>query len=123
MGAARRRAPALEPLRAPPRQDGDRRGPECARERTRVRRAVPGLRAGAAPATYALVALNVAAFVAELVGGGNAGSLEGGGRVIHDAGLRGPEVADGEWWRIVTAGVLPAGPPPNPPHKLALLIL
>src|SRR5919109_3538368 len=93
------------------------RCPECARQRTRVRRVAPALRAGAAPATYALIALNVAAFVAELVGGGSAGSLEGGGRVIHDAGLRGPEVADGEWWRIVTAGFLRAGPPHTALHK------
>jgi membrane associated rhomboid family serine protease len=29
--------------------------------------------------------------------------------VIHDAGLNGPAVADGDWWRIVTAGFLHAG--------------
>ena len=99
------------------------RCPECARQRTRVRRVAPALRAGAAPATYALIALNVAAFVAELVGGGSAGSLEGGGRVIHDAGLRGPEVADGEWWRIVTAGFLHAGPLHIALNMFALFIL
>jgi membrane associated rhomboid family serine protease len=99
------------------------RCPECARERTRARRAAPALRAGAAPATYALIAVNVAAFLAELAGGGSAGSFEGGGRVIHDAGLRGPEVANGEWWRIVTAGFLHAGPLHIALNMFALFIL
>ena len=84
------------------------RCPECARERTQVRRIGTGLRTGAAPATYALIAINVAAFVVELVGGG-AAAIQGGGTVIHDAGLNGPAVAGGDWWRIVTAGFLHAG--------------
>ena len=37
-----------------------------------MRRVGGGLRAGAAPATYALIAINVAAFLAELAGGGAA---------------------------------------------------
>jgi membrane associated rhomboid family serine protease len=84
------------------------RCPECARDRTQVRRVGGGLRAGAAPATYALIAINVAAFLVELAGGG-AASIGGGGTVIHDAGLSGPQVADGEVWRIVTSGFLHAG--------------
>lgn len=85
------------------------RCPECARERTRVRRISPGLRAGAAPATYALIAVNVAAFLAELATGANAGVGRGGGSVIDHAALYGPAVAGGDWWRIVTAGFLHAG--------------
>jgi membrane associated rhomboid family serine protease len=85
------------------------RCPECARERTQVRRISPGLRAGSAPATYVLIALNVAAFLAELATGANAGVGRGGGSVIDHAALFGPAVADGEWWRIVTAGFLHAG--------------
>ena len=54
------------------------RCPECARERTQVRRIGGGLRTGAAPATYALIAINVAAFLVELAGGG-AASIRGGG--------------------------------------------
>ena len=84
------------------------RCPECARQRTQVRRIGTGLRAGAAPATYALIAINVAAFVAELLGGGT-GALSVGGSVVRDGGLNGPDVAGGDWWRIVTAGFLHAG--------------
>ena len=82
------------------------RCPECASQRTQVRRIGGGLRAGAAPATYALIAINVAAFVAELAGGASLGSFSGGGTLVRDAGLNGPAVADGDWWRIVTAGFL-----------------
>jgi membrane associated rhomboid family serine protease len=100
------------------------RCPECARQRTPVHRgAGAGLRTGAAPATYALIAINVAAFLAELAGGGSAGSFEGGGRLIHDAGLNGPAVADGEWWRIVTAAFLHAGPLHIALNMFALFIL
>jgi membrane associated rhomboid family serine protease len=84
------------------------RCPECGRDRTQVRRISPGLRAGAAPATYALIAINVAAFVAELATGAGAG-FGAHGSVIDNAGLNGPAVANGDWWRIVTAGFLHAG--------------
>ena len=86
------------------------RCPECTRQRTRLSRptGIPGLRAGAAPATYALIAINVAVFVAELAGGGSRGSFQEGSKLIHDAGLNGPAVASGDWWRIVTAGFLHA---------------
>jgi membrane associated rhomboid family serine protease len=73
-----------------------------------VTQGVPGLRAGAAPATFALIAINVVVFVVELVGGGTGGSFQQGSKLIHDAGLNGPQVADGDWWRIVTAGFLHA---------------
>jgi membrane associated rhomboid family serine protease len=84
------------------------RCPECARDRTQVRRISPGLRTGTAPATYALIAINVAAFVAELATGAGAG-FGAHGSVIENAGLYGPAVADGDWWRILTAGFLHAG--------------
>jgi membrane associated rhomboid family serine protease len=87
------------------------RCPECARQRTRVVRGVgSGLATGPSPATFALIGLNVIAFVAEIAGGGGAASVNGGGRLIHDAGLNAPAVADGDVWRIVTSAFLHAGP-------------
>jgi membrane associated rhomboid family serine protease len=86
------------------------RCPECAGERTRAR-ALPVRRSLAPYATYSLIALNVIVFIAELGGGGGAGSLEGGGNLIADGGLLGPAVANqGEWYRIITSGFLHAGP-------------
>jgi len=85
------------------------RCPECARQRTRVRRATGRPGRSDAPATYTLIALCVAAFIAELVGGGGAASLDGGGQVIRDGGLFGPAVAEGEPYRIVTSAFLHAG--------------
>jgi membrane associated rhomboid family serine protease len=86
------------------------RCPECAGERTRSRGIAFG-RTEAPYATYALLALNVIVFIAEVGGGGNAASIEGGGELIRDGGLFGPAIADdGEWYRIVTSGFLHAGP-------------
>jgi membrane associated rhomboid family serine protease len=86
------------------------RCPECARQTTKVRvgQAAFGSDASKMPATFALIGINVIVFLVELAGGG-AGSLSGGGTVIHDAGLRGPEVANGDWWRVITGGFLHAG--------------
>jgi membrane associated rhomboid family serine protease len=87
-----------------------KRCPECAGERTRAR-ALPVRRSSAPYATYSLIALNVIVFIAELGGGGGAGSLEGGGNLFADGGLLGPAVANqGEWYRIITSGFLHAGP-------------
>jgi membrane associated rhomboid family serine protease len=86
------------------------RCPDCARQTTKVR-AGPGAfspTAGKMPATITLIAINVIVFVIELAGGGS-GSISGGGSVIHDAGLRGPDVANGDWWRVITGGFLHAG--------------
>jgi membrane associated rhomboid family serine protease len=86
------------------------RCPECAGTRTRAR----GIRFGRSEtpyATYSLLAINVIVFIAEIGGGGNAASLEGGGQLIRDGGLFGPSIADqGEWYRILTSGFLHAGP-------------
>src|SRR3954468_18485500 len=73
------------------------RCPECARQTTKVRvgQAAFGSDASEMPATFALIGINVIVFLIELAGGG-AGSLSGGGTVIHDLGLRGPDVANGD---------------------------
>ncbi len=84
------------------------RCPECARDRTRVVRTPSGAGSRAAPVTFALIVINVIAYVAEMLGGGSS-AFEGGGSLIADFGLFGPAVDDGEWYRIVTGGFLHAG--------------
>lgn len=86
------------------------RCPECARQTTKVRvgQGAFSPTAGKMPATIALIGINVIVFLIELAGGG-AGQFSGGGAVIHDAGLRGPDIANGDWWRVITGGFLHAG--------------
>ena len=85
------------------------RCPECARDSTRVARGPAAIAAQSTlHVTYALIALNVLAFVASL-GGGSAAALDGGGSVIREGGLFGPAVAAGEWHRLITSGFLHAG--------------
>jgi membrane associated rhomboid family serine protease len=85
------------------------RCPECARQRTRVTRGTGGgTLASVAPATFALIALNAAFFLAEIAGG-RGGLTESSGSVINDLALRGSSVADGEYYRLVTGGFLHAG--------------
>lgn len=84
------------------------RCPECGRQRTKVQR--PRAVAGAVPTvTRALVAINVAVFLAQVVTGT---SLFGGaaGGVFERGALYGPAVAFGhDYWRLVTSGFLHAG--------------
>ncbi|MGI9020633.1 MAG: rhomboid family intramembrane serine protease [Solirubrobacterales bacterium] len=89
------------------------RCPECASDRTQVRRVAPGgFGQGAEPATYVLIGLNAVAFLGEvLAGGSGAASIGGGGSLIQDGGLNAFAIdVGGEWWRIVTSGFLHAGP-------------
>ena len=82
------------------------RCPECARERTKVTRGVgQASLLGSAPATFALIAINVAAYLAEIAGGGG-GLSPGSSSVLFDFGLFGPSVAEGEWYRLLTSGFL-----------------
>jgi membrane associated rhomboid family serine protease len=84
------------------------RCPECARQTTQVRtarnfRSEPTV-------TYALIAANVViALGALLSGSGLLGSF-GASPLVALGGLSGPAVAEGQWWRLVTAGFLHAGP-------------
>jgi membrane associated rhomboid family serine protease len=84
------------------------RCPECARQRTTVKSPVGAPSRADAPATYAIIGICVAAYIAELVGGGT-GAFDGGGKIIREGGLFGPAVADGEPYRIVTSAFLHAG--------------
>jgi membrane associated rhomboid family serine protease len=84
------------------------RCPECAKERTRVTRGAVGPGSYDTPATYVLIALNVAAYLAEIAGGGG-GLSPGASSLLLDFGLYGPYVAEGDWYRLLTYGFLHAG--------------
>jgi membrane associated rhomboid family serine protease len=84
------------------------RCPECSKQRTKVVRGVGGTSLGTtAPATFALIAINVAVFLAEIAGGGG-GLTPQGSSLIFNFGLFGPSVAEGEWYRLLTSGFLHA---------------
>ena len=59
-----------------------------------------------APATMALVAINVFVYIVTVVQGG--GLSQPGGKVFNEGALVGVAVHDGEWWRLVTAMFLHA---------------
>jgi membrane associated rhomboid family serine protease len=84
------------------------RCPECSREKTRVvRRAYAG---GEPIVTYTLIAVNVLAFIGTLVSGSSVGgSVSGGSSLLAKAALNGPDVANGDWWRIITSGFMHYG--------------
>jgi membrane associated rhomboid family serine protease len=84
------------------------RCPECASQKTRVTRGTVAPTRYDAPATYVLIALNVAAYLAEVASGGGGLSPGGGSSVLLDFGLFGPFVAEGEWYRLLTSGFLHA---------------
>jgi membrane associated rhomboid family serine protease len=86
------------------------RCPECARQKTKVRVGPGAFTATDVPyATYALIAINVIVFLAEV------GSAGGGifdvmpNSIATNGGLFGPAVADGDYYRIITSGFLHAG--------------
>jgi membrane associated rhomboid family serine protease len=78
-----------------------------------VRRATQGVRrvgyeGAGGLVTRALIGLNVAIFLLELATGGN---INGQGSEIYNRGfLFGPYVANGDWWRLITAAFLHYGP-------------
>ena len=86
------------------------RCPECAQQRTRVVRNPTGTPSGfgAFPATATLIAINVVVYLIE-IGTGSGGFSSVGGGIGIDFGLFGPFVAEGEWYRLITAGFLHAG--------------
>lgn len=90
------------------------RCPECAGDRTKVihaRQIAEPRLFDVAPVTTVLIAINVIAYLAEiLTGSGTSGISRGtSGSVLNHGVFFGPLVADGEWWRIVTSGFLHLG--------------
>lgn len=83
------------------------RCPECAKQKTRVTRGAVGPGRYDTPATIALIALNVVAYLIEIAGG-NGGLSPGNSSIVIDFGLYGPFVAEGEWYRLLTSGFLHA---------------
>ncbi len=85
------------------------RCPECARQRTPVK--TLGSLHAEPTFTYALIGLNVAAFIFSAVAGGGLNATRaGGGTVIDHGALFGPAIADQhEYWRLITSGFLHAG--------------
>jgi membrane associated rhomboid family serine protease len=82
------------------------RCPECASQRTRVVRGVGEASLfSSAPATFVLIAINVAAFLAEIASA-HGGFGVGSSSVVGEFGLLGVSVAEGEWYRLLTGGFL-----------------
>jgi len=77
-----------------------------ARVRRQVRRA--GWAGTGALVTKALIAINVLVFLAEIATGSGPTGAGSGGSVVDRFALDGPDVANGGWWRLITAGFLHA---------------
>lgn len=85
--------------------------PECAGRPTGAARLKPRpVARGTAYVTMTLIAINVIAFVLQnLTKGGSFLTGAASGGITEEGWLRAAEVADGEWWRIITSGFLHAG--------------
>jgi membrane associated rhomboid family serine protease len=85
------------------------RCPECAGVPTGARKQARRVSKASARAptgivTYTLIALNVIVYVAQMA---TAQGIQGtSGEVFQNGALYGPLVADGEWWRLITAAFL-----------------
>lgn len=88
--------------------------PECAGQPTGARAAATRVRRTAGAGTDGLVtktllALNAVVYLVQ-VGQSPEGLRQPGGDIFFRGGLFGPAVADGEWWRLITAAFLHASP-------------
>ena len=85
------------------------RCPECAKQRTKVRTA-RAITASEPRVTYAIVAINVIVFFAQVLAADGGGARARSGDVYANGALFGPLVDEGEWWRLLTSGFLHADP-------------
>jgi membrane associated rhomboid family serine protease len=84
------------------------RCPECAGRRSRVR--TLGAASDEPVLTYVLIGVNVAVALGGILsGGGTTTSGVGGSDLLSNGAVSRPEIADGEYWRLVTSGFLHAG--------------
>jgi membrane associated rhomboid family serine protease len=84
------------------------RCPECARSKQQVRTMRSG--AEAPKLTYILIGVCVVTFIGGTAGGASAtGSGIGGSTLLTEGALSRAAIADGEYWRLITAGFLHAG--------------
>jgi membrane associated rhomboid family serine protease len=84
------------------------RCPECARQKQQVRTVRSG--ADAPVLTYILIGICVVVFIGGTASGASAtGSGLGGSTLVTEGALSRSTVADGELWRLITAGFLHAG--------------
>lgn len=84
------------------------RCPECSNQRTRVVRGVgEDSLLARSPATFVLIAINAAVFLAEIATG-HGGLNVSNSTLVGEFGLFGPSVAEGEWYRLIGGGFLHA---------------
>ena len=77
-----------------------------ARVRSKVRRT--GWAGTGALVTKTLIGINVLVYLAEIGSGSGTTGASSGSSVIERFALDGPDVANGGWWRLITAGFLHA---------------
>jgi membrane associated rhomboid family serine protease len=87
--------------------------PECAGRATGAKKTAQRIGSAAGQGTGAivtktLIGINVAVYVLQISQAGDARGTAGA--LFENGALYGPLVADGEWWRLVTAGFLHASP-------------
>jgi membrane associated rhomboid family serine protease len=81
------------------------RCPECSRERTKVK-TIQNVTTGPT-VTQALIAINVAVYIAEVAAGATVNGGAAKGSILDHGGLLGPAIVhQHEYWRIVTSGFL-----------------
>jgi membrane associated rhomboid family serine protease len=82
--------------------------PECARQRTKAR--TMRSTTDEPVLTYVLIGISVVAFIGQVAGGASAtGSGFGGSTLLQEGAISRFAIADGEYWRLLTAGFLHAG--------------